>query len=126
MLRCISRGSMPAKATSSSATYACRAPSAISCDGISAMRKRACKIFRASSPSPASCCARARRTLARPRCSIPGPTWWRRMLQLDRNVMVERDQHDQQHETKTEADADQLLLHRQQRLDDLAARLLFQ
>jgi hypothetical protein len=43
-------------------------------------------------------------------------------LELHRKQMIERKQHDEQHQAKAKADADQLLLHGQQGLDVAARR----
>src|SRR6202034_4379880 len=59
---------------------------------------------KATRPAPVWRTTRARRTFA--------PV----VSELDRHEMVDRDQHDQKEDTKTEAKADQLLLDRQQRL----------
>ena len=47
-------------------------------------------------------------------------------LELHRKQMIEREQHDEQHQANTKADADQLLLHGQQGLDVAARRFRFQ
>ena len=47
-------------------------------------------------------------------------------LELHRKQMIEREQHDEQHQAKAKADADQLLLHGQQGLDITARCFRFQ